>query len=240
VIWKPRDKAAYAHALLALLPLGEIWTRTHESTLVRTITALAAVVERWAARTAQFLILEAFPPDANALLDDWERVLGLPDPCVQSVLTVAERRVAIREKLARRPGSLDRAYYIGIARRLGYHIDGPAPSDLQAELGFTVGALPQVTIREFSPFMAGVSRCGATLMPGSQDAPRWQIGSHAQRFFWRVRVPGQRLTWFRCGQDGGRAGRDTHLRIRRADDLECAIRRLAPAHTVLIFNYQGA
>lgn len=95
--------------------------------------------------------------------------------------------------------------------------------DLAARLGYAIAII------EYSPFMAGWSRAGD---------PRWQVGSPAIRFVWRVTVPGARLSWFRAGQ--GRAGRDPHCRIGRAVDLECLFRRLKPAHTDLIFDYSGA
>ena len=52
----------------------------------------------------------------------------------------------------------------------------------------------------------------------------------------RVRVIGARLTPFRTGSS--RCG-DALLKISRADDLECKLMRLKPAHTRLIFSYQG-
>lgn len=235
---RPRDATTFAGALLTLLPEGPVWPRQAESVLVRAVTGLAGVLERWAYQAWVFLTYEAFPPDAQAMLSDWERVLGLPEPCLPVVETVAERRAAVLEKLQRRPGAQSRAYFIEIARRLRYHHDTPAPSDLAAELGFTVGSTPQVRIREFAPFQCGVSRCGAHQFP-DHGHPRWQIGGHRQRFYWRVTVPGVRTTWFRVGAGGGRAGTDTHLRVRRADDLECIIGRLKPAHTIAQFDYSG-
>lgn len=86
-----------------------------------------------------------------------------------------------------------------------------------------------ITIREFRPFMAGWSRAG--------DA-RWQAGTPLMRHFWRVNVPGARLSWFRAGQ--GRAGNDPLLKISRAEDLECRLQRQKPAHTILQFSYEGA
>ena len=39
------------------------------------------------------------------------------------------------------------------------------------------------------------------------------------------------LIWFRTGSGGGQTGVDPHLRIGRADDLECLLERWKPAHT---------
>lgn len=227
--WRPRDADAFTHALLAKLPLGEVWQRALGTAMVRTIRALAGVVGRWAARTGRFLITEAFPPSAFDLLPDWERVLGLPDPCLRVPQTLDERRAAVVEKLQRRPGGQSRPYFIGIAKRLGYHFDAPPGFGLEAELEFEANRLPEVRIREFRPFMFGVSRLGD---------PRWRLAPPEMRFCWVVTVPGERLTWFRFGQS--QLGQDPHLTIRRAEDLECILHKLKPAHTNLIFSYTGA
>lgn len=226
--WAPRDHAAAVHAFLALLPQGEIWPRDPASTLVRVVTGLAAVLARFWERAGRFLLVEAFPPHSFHLLPDWERVLGLPEECFPAALTLEERRKAVLEKLRRRPGGQSRAYYTDLGRQLGYHEDGPSPYQLPLQLPGPTGRLHKMTIREFRPFMCGVSRAGD---------PRWQIAPHAMRFVWKVGIPGQRLIWFRAGQS--HAGRDPHLRIRRAEDLECILQKLKPAHTRLIFSYTG-
>jgi uncharacterized protein YmfQ (DUF2313 family) len=226
--WKPRDAAAFTHALLAKLPLGEIWSRALGTPMVQVCRGLAGVVERWAARTARFLITEAFPPTSGDLLPDWERVLGLPEPCFTAAQTLEERRRAVLEKLQRRPGAQSRAYFLGLAVRLGYHETIPSPHAVPAEVPFEAGRLNQVRIREFRPFMFGVSRFGD---------PTWRFAPPRMRFVWIVTVPGERLTWFRFGVS--RLGQDPHLTIRRAEDLECLLERYKPAHTNLIFNYTG-
>lgn len=85
-----------------------------------------------------------------------------------------------------------------------------------------------ITITEFRPFKFGLSAFGAT----------WALGPRRNRFYWRVNVPGPRLSRFRFG--AARFGADSFLRIARAESLECRLRRLKPSHTQLIFNYTGA
>lgn len=227
--WRPRDATAFAHALMALLPTGEIWPRASDSTLVRVVTGLTRVVGRWANRCGTFLLVEAFPPTSLNLLPDWERVLGLPEPCLVPPTTIRERQLQVREKLARRPGGQSRRYFLGLAARLGYH-ETDSPSQAPARLPIPLGRRHVVTITEYRPFMAGVSRSG--------DAT-WTIAPPDMRWVWTVSVPGNRLTWFRCGGGGGRAGQDPHLRIARAEDLECLLQKLKPAHTRLFFSYTG-
>lgn len=82
-----------------------------------------------------------------------------------------------------------------------------------------------IEIDEFRPFVVGLSRCGDRLN-----------GGHAVRHQWRVRVSSPRYTPFRAGvsQCGDLLGK-----IVRAEDLECKLKRLKPAHTRLIFSYEG-
>jgi uncharacterized protein YmfQ (DUF2313 family) len=82
------------------------------------------------------------------------------------------------------------------------------------------------TITEFRPFVAGRNRCGDTLN-----------GGHAVRHVWRVTVHGPRVTRFRAG--ASQCG-DRLAKITRAEDLECVLRRLKPAHTTLVVAYEEA
>ncbi len=81
----------------------------------------------------------------------------------------------------------------------------------------------QITITEYRPFITGISCCGDTLN-----------GAAINRYVWSVSVEGIRLTYFRTGLS--RTG-ERLLSIEGADDLECILNHLKPAHTKLIFNY---
>jgi uncharacterized protein YmfQ (DUF2313 family) len=87
-------------------------------------------------------------------------------------------------------------------------------------LGYSVTILPHGR-----PFICGRSRCGQILG-----------GSKLQNLHWRVTVHGPRITNFRTG--ASRCG-ESLGKISRAEDLECLFRRLMPAHTVLVFAYEG-
>lgn len=91
---------------------------------------------------------------------------------------------------------------------------------LAATLGYSV------TITEFRPFICGLNRCGDILN-----------GGHAVRHVWSVTVHGPRVTRFRCGES---TPPDSLAKITRAEDLECLLRRYAPAHTQLIVAYEEA
>ena len=218
--WRPRDATTFAHALMSLLPSGEIWPRTPNSVLVRAVSALAQVTGRWASRCGNLLIIEAYPPSSLEMLPDWERVLGLPEPCLPMAdPTISERQQQVAEKLARRPGRQDGDYFVGLAAALGYAI----------------------TITEYIPAQCGITQCGVS--SASAKAP-YSIsgagcGTPAIRYVWSITVTGPRLTWFAAGGGGGRAGLDPHVRIRSAEDLACLLGKIRPAHTRLVFNYTG-
>jgi uncharacterized protein YmfQ (DUF2313 family) len=132
---------------------------------------------------ADKLLKEMHPDTCYATLDDWERELGLPEPCTGKLTIRAQRQQAAVLKHAA-TGGLSRQYFI----------------DLAAHLGFVI------TIDE---------------------------GIDADPFKWRVNAPAQPVTSFRAGIN--RAG--TPLRWWNNIVLECAINRLKPAHTEVVFAY---
>jgi uncharacterized protein YmfQ (DUF2313 family) len=68
-----------------------------------------------------FLQNESFPGTAVAMLPDWEKALGLPDPCVTDALTIPQRQAACIARLA---GGFDPtpANFIALAAQLGFTI----------------------------------------------------------------------------------------------------------------------
>ncbi|MEP3245094.1 MAG: putative phage tail protein [Sneathiella sp.] len=84
----------------------------------------------------------------------------------------------------------------------------------------------EIEITEYRPFVFGLSHVGDPLN-----------GEASVRFYWAVSVTGPRVTWFRFGES--QFG-DPLAKISRAEDLECVLNRLKPAHTKLIFSYDGA
>lgn len=65
------------------------------------------------------LLLEVDPHTTNLLLDDWERVYGLPDACGSADSTLEERRAYLVAKIAE-TGGLSKAYFLNLAAVLGY------------------------------------------------------------------------------------------------------------------------
>ena len=215
--WVQRGAAEYAQALAALLPTGPAWPRELASVLQTVIAGLAKIWgDQVEALAALLLTIESDPRATVMLLPDWERAWGLPDPCLAEPLTIADRQSTLVNKMTML-GAQSRAYMIEQAAREGYTI----------------------TIKEFAPFMCGVSRCGDTynLNPDQDGSPRWQIGPPEMRFYWTTGVGTARLSWFRCAS--GQCGVDPMLRIGIATDLDCLLTRIKPAQTEIVFDYSG-
>lgn len=97
------DAADFHRALMDLLPQGWAWPRDPETTLSRFWAAVAVEAARLQDRAAA-LLDESHPCGANELLPDWERALGLPDPCAAAPGTIALRQAAVCARLAARGG----------------------------------------------------------------------------------------------------------------------------------------
>jgi uncharacterized protein YmfQ (DUF2313 family) len=203
----------YAQAFLQLLPRGQAWPRDEASTLVLACTGLALYWGFVDSRAADLLERESDPRYTLELLPDWERAWGLPDECFPSATTIGERQKMLVMKMTWMGGQ-SRAYF----------------TDLMAWLGY------KVTIKEFAPFMAGISRAGDT-RPTPTDNFRWYIGPPEMRFAWSVEAGTVGLVWFRAG--AGQAGVDHHLEFRIPDELQCLLNRWKPAHTDVVLDFSS-
>lgn len=87
-----------------------------------------------------------------------------------------------------------------------------------ANLGYAI------TITPFTPFRAGVGRAGGAIM-GDDWAYAWQVNA-----------PNITVTYFRAGLS---AVGEPLATLGNAV-LQCEIRRLAPAHTTVLFNFGSA
>lgn len=188
---------SYRKMLLSLLPSGLAWPKESGSELYKQMDAFAQELARVDAR-AMRLLEEADPRTTFELITDWERIVGLPDECTPSTQTLQQRREAIVSKLAF-VGGISRQFYI----------------DLAAKLGFTI------TITEFRPFRAGISKAGDALTNGP-----WV-------FAWQVNAHTETVRYFVAG--AGSAGEP--LATWGNDALECVISKYAPAGTIVLFSY---
>jgi uncharacterized protein YmfQ (DUF2313 family) len=206
-----RSGRDYAEALYALLPQGQAWPKQPGTTLHDAIVGFAAYWGFVDSRAADLLERETDPRYAMEMFPDWERAWGLPDPCFfHDSGDMGSRRAILMLKMTLLGGQ-SREFFYWVANQLGYSI----------------------SIREYSPFMVGVSQVGDV----RDDAgyPRWTIGPPEMRFYWSVNVAGVSLVWFRV--NAGQTGIDPHLRIGIPEDLECLLNKWKPAHTEIVFDF---
>lgn len=145
---------AYARMLKQLLPRGTVWPSSIESIVAKTLLAIADELARVGAR-GDDLINESDPRTATETLEDWERILGLPDDLIVEIPdTDEERRLAITQKLIKRGGQTP-ALYIALAAAAGYTVT------IKEDYGATI-------------FRVGISRVGERLY-GAQWAHVWKI-----------------------------------------------------------------
>jgi uncharacterized protein YmfQ (DUF2313 family) len=212
-----RAGSDYAHQLLALLPRGQAWPKEPVSTLWRACHGLA---EYWGfvdGRAADLLERESDPRKTIELLPDWERAWGLPDPCFPSATTIGERQRML-VMIMTWMGGQSREYFKRVAEWVGYTIE----------------------IKEFAPFMCGISQVGDTRAPPPSSPIedqnfRWYIGPAEQRFYWEVSVGQVGLIWFRAAS--GQAGVDPHLKFSIPTELICLLERWKPAHTSIVPDF---
>lgn len=186
----------YAKALFSLLPTGLAWPRREDTALAKAIKGLTKIFGYVDGRAADLLEIETDPRSTTAMLTDWERAWGLPDDCVpQSAKSEDSRRLALVTKMTLL-GDQSRAFFIAQGALLG----------------------ETVAIREYSPYMCGLSRCGdtkSTLYGDDDQHFRWQVGPQEMRFHWAVGIQ--------------------HV----LSGVECVFNRYRPAHTELIITYSS-
>ncbi len=149
----PATVEEYARAARALFPDGIAWSREPNSNLHQLLRAQA---DSWGRvdRRAGELAREADPRTTLELLSDWERVLGLPDPCATLGASVGLRRKAVVAKLTGSHGGSP-AGFIALAESLGW-------------------SATSITVSGHEAFRVGVSRVGDRLY-GTDWLFAWRV-----------------------------------------------------------------
>lgn len=93
----------YVAALRRHLPRGKIWEAFYDSNFYKLLEGIAVEFGRVDARAEQ-LLLEMDPQTTTELIEDWERTVGLPDPCAPTPTTIEERRAAVTARWIARGG----------------------------------------------------------------------------------------------------------------------------------------
>lgn len=138
----------YKKLLRKLLPQGWAWRAKHTegSDLKKLTDALA--IEACRGEDAAFIFVEDIYPDTTTdFLEDWERILNLPDECdPDEDQTIAERRERVVQVLTTRGGQ-NEAFYKELASRFGFDVN-------------------DIEIIDHVPFRAGQARAGDALTNG--------------------------------------------------------------------------
>lgn len=143
----------YTKFLKTLLPKGDAWTRALDSNWHKFLSAIADELVRVHTRGGVDLLKELYPATSLELLDDWERILNLPDDCIGEAVSTQDRRNQILYRLTNQGGQSPQFFI-----------------DLAAQLGYTI------TITEFDQFRAGISVAGDALTNGDWCFA-WQVNA---------------------------------------------------------------
>jgi uncharacterized protein YmfQ (DUF2313 family) len=85
----------WVQATFDLLPRGLMWPRDLLSNLGKIVGVIAQERQARHQRKLILLEMESVPTSAVELLPEWEKALGLPDPCLAAPTSLAARWTAI-------------------------------------------------------------------------------------------------------------------------------------------------
>lgn len=207
--------AKYKKLLAALLPPGRLWDILNQPNLSALLGSLAPEFARVDDRAVDML-READPRQLNETLEDWERVLGLPDSCTGDDATFEERRLAVVQKYTE-IGGISGNYYEFLINQLGF----PAVVTKWREFQVGRSTVGEALNNDFDiPFTVGMT-VGHTLR---------DVG---WLFYWNVRTDLAEDVPFEVG----RSTVGESLRAYGNHLVECKIRKLKPAHAGVTFTF---
>lgn len=231
--------------IMAYKPTGWAMPQGNDSLLAAILTPLAKGIARLELEAEERRKTEVNPATAIFCLEDYERILG-PDPCrAGGFAETLEERQTLAHARWTEQGGQDLPYFRGLASARG----------------------ADVSIEEFSPFRCGVSCAGewgpeiddwaypegAALVTEDGDVlvteagdeiwtgplklypPRWQLGGAQMADYWRVAFGPQVIDWARNGE--AQCGVTPHCIYEVEAEIECAIKRRKPAHSIVVFDY---
>lgn len=146
--------ADYLSALQALMPRGRVWPKDPASVQAKALACYAPTFVR-SNQSANGLLVDAFPANADAMLPEWQSTLGLPDPCAGDSPTLAQSQAQVVARLTN-SGGQSIAFFVAYAKALGY----------------------EVTVTQFTPFRVG-QQCAGDAVGVVDWAFTWQINAPA-------------------------------------------------------------
>lgn len=111
----------FRQALLYLLPMGPIWSREPGSLCHYWASIIGQVYVRNSDRAIELLQV-SFPGTATELLDEWEKTVGLPDPCVGEVTDLQLRQRLVVDRLVSSVDSNINFYIMYAKKYFGFDI----------------------------------------------------------------------------------------------------------------------
>jgi uncharacterized protein YmfQ (DUF2313 family) len=177
------------------------------------LRSLAGELQRFDGRLCD-LLEESDPRTTVEALEDWERVLGLPDACFGSGGTVDERRRIVVALLLMQGGQ-SAAYFVSLAALFGWEI---AVEEVFPGLQMDISHFGECEFAvDWSGFDLGPACFGDAALFGESAAP----------FGWWAYGPATEASRWEFGSTNfGDAFLDFSNRI-----LECLLARFKPAHT---------
>lgn len=210
--------AAYADQLGKLLPPGRAWQRAKGSRIDRLLNGIAVELGRLDKR-GEDLLRESDPRTTSELLVDWERALGLPDPCTGPLDSVEKRRTAIVARLIQ-GGGQSVEFFVQLAAALGYTITIVEHRPPWIDMAVIGDELTEID----EPPVVDHAVIGDTLADNVAWAFTWDVVA-------------EQVTQEYATVDAAEIG--DPLSTWGNDLLECTLGRLKPAHTHLRFLYIG-
>lgn len=200
-------KNKYIGLIKDLFPQGWAWNIRDLSLIDKLLGAISTEFCRVEERAIKFSD-ELDPKTTFEMIDNWERLLGIPDECTPADAdpSLFERRVRICQKLVT-GGGQSPAFFKEIASQLGYDAD-------------------IIDVQNFKDFRVGEARVGDRLSNGSTPGTGWG-------YTFAIVAPAELTRAFRVGQStvGER------LQIAENDTLECVIQKFKPAHVNVLFSF---
>jgi uncharacterized protein YmfQ (DUF2313 family) len=218
-----RTALEYQQMFLKLQPLGLAWSKRLSSNWAKLWLAAGDGLARLEAEVYR-LLKEANPLYADASLEDWETVTGLPDECTELGESRDSRRGAVIAKL-QRPGGQSIDFFLQFLAPFGDKV---------------------LISNDYPPFLASYSVAYdrtwelPTGILYNDDGEPYQDYYHGWMFVWQVIRINHRARRFRAGRE---AAGDS-LIVWKADPLEpdanmeCRLNQLKPAHTQVMFEYK--
>lgn len=160
------DRERYYQLLVNLLPIGRLWDTRNQPVFRSLIESIANELCRVDERV-DAMLRESDPRLTTELIDDWERLVGLPDECTPIDFSLSGRRAQVAQK---------------------YTNVGGLSADFYEKLGLQLGQ--KIAVKDFFPFRAGRSQAGDALTNNFETSFKAgdKVGSQLRTYGWRFYI----------------------------------------------------